>query len=45
MIRSIQFKRRTQSSAAIPKPHHKLRGDLETQYDWQTRKPLSEAVN
>ena len=45
MIRSIQFKRRTQSAAPIPRPHHKLRGDRETQFDWQTRQPISDSIN
>lgn len=45
MIRTVQFKRRTQSSAPIPKPYHKLNGEQDTQWNWQTRQPVSDAIN
>lgn len=45
MIRTVQFKRRTQSSAPIPKPYHKLKGEQDTQWNWQTRQPVSDAIN
>ncbi|MCB1522001.1 MAG: polyhydroxyalkanoate depolymerase [Hyphomicrobiaceae bacterium] len=39
MIRTIAFKRRTQSSSPVPQPYRSLKADRETQYDWRTGMP------
>ncbi len=44
MIRTVQFKRRTQSAAFIPQPYRSLRSERETQFDWQTGRPVPGAA-
>ncbi|MGQ0671602.1 MAG: polyhydroxyalkanoate depolymerase [Hyphomicrobium sp.] len=45
MIRTVQFKRRIRSEALIPAPYRSLRPEREPQFDWKSRKPISDAIN
>lgn len=45
MIRTIQFKRKTNNTAYIPQPYRSLRADKENEFDWQTRLPVSRTIN
>lgn len=39
MIRTIQFKRRTDNSVSVAQPYRTLRAESDTQYDWRTGQP------